>query len=101
MLGEFEDSEHWTLVASLRRSEPGKRTLLTRSPVNIKPVTTLLPLGPKIPLPTPSPTRLRKRDQMTTAEEFGLCEASLTYNADPPSRNTRTYDARVVVPRVH
>ena len=35
------------------------------------------------------------------AEEFGLCEASLTYNADPPSRNARacTGDTRVVVPR--
>ena len=39
--------------------QPGKRTLLARSPVNVKPVTTLSRLGPRIPLPTPSLTHLR------------------------------------------
>ena len=44
-IGEFEDSERSTLVAPLRRGKPGEPTLMARSPVNVKSVTTLLPLG--------------------------------------------------------
>ena len=61
-----------------------------------------LPLGAQNSAPYSLADPSKKRDQMTTAEESGLCEASLTYNADPSSRNARicTGDARVVVPRV-